>query len=187
MLRLLVSAGLVLAVSASPVLYLHESGAEALPRMRREAEAQFIMASPYEYLIPAAPAIYGTHPYASPRVTYTAPNVASAPSVVNTPNVAYKPTMYAANPVANPVANPEPFLFGSGGMFGGGRNYLNNNIGGKAEYGYGYGQRRYPTYGDYYRTHRYPLNDGWMNWDEDLRDKDTAKADKFGGKKDGGR
>ena len=184
---------MVLAVSASPVLYLHESGAEALPRMRREAEAQFIMArwgqflwieilwsahfslrickklalavresndsrnllereicpveynkiyilkarhnipysSPYEYLIPAAPAIYGTHPYASPRVTYTAPNVASAPSVVNTPNVAYKPTMYAANPVANPVANPEPFLFGSGGMFGGGRNYLNNNIGGK--------------------------------------------------------
>jgi len=46
----------------------------------------------------------------------------------------------------------------------------------------------YPTYGDYYRTHRYPINDGWMLWDEDLRDKDTAKADKFGsGKKDGGR
>jgi len=57
----------------------------------------------------------------------------------------------------------------------------------KADYG-NYGERKYPTYGDYYRTHRYPINDGWMLWDEDLRDKDTAKADKFGsGKKDGGR
>ena len=56
----------------------------------------------------------------------------------------------------------------------------------QADYG-NYGQRYYPSYGDYYRTHRYPLNDGWMLWDEDLRDKDTAKADKFGGKKDGGR
>ena len=56
----------------------------------------------------------------------------------------------------------------------------------KADYG-NYGDRYYPTYGDYYRTHRYPLNDGWMLWDEDLRDKDTAKAGKIGSHKDGGR
>merc|ERR1712039_190123 len=33
---------------------------------------------------------------------------------------------------------------------------------------------------------RYPLNDGWMLWDEDLRDKDTPKAGKIGSYKDGG-
>ena len=50
-----------------------------------------------------------------------------------------------------------------------------------------YGHRRkYPTYGDYYRTHRYPINDGWMLWDEDLRDLDS-KSNKIGLGKDGGR
>merc|ERR1712224_188772 len=92
-------------------------------------------------------------------------------------------------PVHETVVQPQvvtveqPFLFGSNGMGA----IWNNNMGGKADYD-GYGHRYYPTYGDYYRTHRYPINDGWMLWDEDLRDKDTAKADKFGsGKKDGGR
>ena len=56
----------------------------------------------------------------------------------------------------------------------------------KAEYDeHGY-RRRYPTYGDYYRTHRYPINDGWMLWDEDLRDLDS-KSNKIGSGKDGGR
>merc|ERR1712165_585115 len=83
---------------------------------------------------------------------------------VEEPKEVFKPTTY--------VASPQPFFFG---------------MNGKADYD-GYGHRYYPTYGDYYRTHRYPINDGWMLWDEDLRDKDPAKADKFGsGKKGGGR
>ena len=56
----------------------------------------------------------------------------------------------------------------------------------KAEYGNYAGRRPYPSYGDYYRTHRYPINDGWMLWDEDLRDLDS-KSDKIGSGKDGGR
>merc|ERR1711934_45689 len=164
MLQLLASAGLVLAVSASPVLYLQESGAEVHPRMRREAEAQFVVASPY--VIPAT--------YASPEVTFAAPNVMKAPTV---------PTMYSANPVAvaDPAANPEPFLFsmfGGGGYGMNGGSFFDNNLGGKADYG-NYGYRRYPSYGDYYRTHRYPINDGWMLWDEDLRDLDS-KSNKIG-------
>merc|ERR1712039_630320 len=58
--------------------------------------------------------------------------------------------------------------------------------GGKADYGHETGRRPYPVYGDYYRTHRYPLNDGWMLWDEDLRDLDS-KSNKIGSYKDGGR
>ena len=81
--------------------------------------------SPYvPYGIPAAvPATYTT--FASPKVTYTAPNMANAPivanspSVVNAPSMALKPTMYAANP----AANPEPFFFDN--------RYFNNNLGGK--------------------------------------------------------
>ena len=123
---------------------------------------------------------------------------------VNAPSVAFKPTVYSASP----AANPEPLFFGNFG-----RNYLNNNIGGKvglqhdtriinvscsvhfftiphfllkAEYGNYAGRRPYPSYGDYYRTHRYPINDGWMLWDEDLRDLDS-KSDKIGSGKDGGR
>jgi len=93
----------------------------------------------------------------------------------------FKPTTYVAQPAA------EPFFFNNMGRYGGMGWLGSNNMGGKADYG-NYGERRYPSYGDYYRTHRYPINDGWMLWDEDLRDKDTAKADKFGsGKKDGGR
>merc|ERR1712027_176055 len=94
----------------------------------------------------------------------------------------YVPANSYVQPVAQPVA--EPFFFGGGmyGMNGGyrGMGWLgSNNMGGKAEYGdYGMG-RKYPTYGDYYRTHRYPINDGWMLWDEDLRDMDS-KSNKIG-------
>merc|ERR1712241_1147137 len=94
--------------------------------------------------------------------------------------VSYKPTTYVAQPAA------EPFFFNNMGRYGGMGWLGSNNMGGKADYG-NYGDRYYPTYGDYYRTHRYPLNDGWMLWDEDLRDKDTAKAGKIGFGKDGGR
>merc|ERR1712241_156656 len=75
------------------------------------------------------------------------------------------------------TADPMFFNFGR---------YFNNNLGGKADYGHDAGRRKYPTYGDYYRTHRYPLNDGWMLWDEDLRDLDS-KSNKIGLGKDGGR
>jgi len=95
-----------------------------------------------------------------PQVSY----VQAAPQ-----QVSYTPTTYAADPMF--------FNFGR---------YFNNNIGGKADYGHDAGRRKYPTYGDYYRTHRYPLNDGWMKWDEDLRDLDS-KSNKIGSYKDGGR
>ena len=80
------------------------------------------------YVIPAT--------YASPEVTFAAPNVVKAPSAVNTPNVAFKPTMYSANPVAvaDPAANPEPFLFsmfGGGGYGMNGGSFFDNNLGGK--------------------------------------------------------
>merc|ERR1712241_510012 len=93
--------------------------------------------------------------------------------------VSYKPTTYVAQPAA------EPFFFNNMGRYGGMGWLGSNNMGGKADYG-DYGERYYPTYGDYYRTHRYPINDGWMLWDEDLRDKDS-KSDKIGLGKDGGR
>merc|ERR1712224_851028 len=95
---------------------------------------------------------------------------------VEEPKEVYTPTTY--------MASPQPVFFEKL-LFGGYKDYkYKSNYGG---YGHS-GRRNYPTYGDYYRTHRYPINDGWMLWDEDLRDKDTAKADKFGsGKKDGGR
>jgi len=107
-----------------------------------------------------------TTQYVQPQMVPQASYVQAAPQMV--------PTTYAANPVADPMF----FNFGR---------YFNNNIGGKADYGHEAGRRKYPSYGDYYRTHRYPLNDGWMKWDEDLRDKDTAKAGKIGFGKDGGR
>merc|ERR1711944_125499 len=132
----------------------------------------------YMYYVPA-------NSYVQPQAVYQ-PQVAyvQQPQVVAQPKTetAVKPTMYAAQPVAQPVA--EPFLFGNmmgGGMYGGyrGMGWLgSNNMGGKAEYG-DYGSRKYPTYGDYYRTHRYPINDGWMLWDEDLRDMDS-KSNKIG-------
>merc|ERR1712039_330335 len=107
--------------------------------------------------------VYPTVQYAvQPTVQYVQPATVQAAE----PKVEYKPTTYVAQPAAEPLGF--------------------NNMGGKAEYG-NYGDRYYPTYGDYYRTHRYPLNDGWMLWDEDLRDKDTPKAGKIGSYKDGGR
>merc|ERR1711936_357728 len=91
----------------------------------------------------------------------------------------FKPTTYVAQPAA------EPFFFNNMGRYGGMGWLGSNNMGGKADYG-NYGERRYPSYGDYYRTHRYPINDGWMLWDEDLRDLDS-KSNKIGLGKDGGR
>ena len=89
------------------------------------------------YVIPAAPGIFS--PYASPRVSQASSNVVKAPAVVNaqsavnTPNAAFKPIMYSANPVAEPAANPEPFLFGGGyGMNGG--SFFDNNLNGKVKF-----------------------------------------------------
>merc|ERR1711902_128255 len=84
-----------------------------------------------------------------------------------------------AAPHTRTVYTADPMFFNFG-------RYFNNNLGGKADYGHDAGRRKYPTYGDYYRTHRYPLNDGWMLWDEDLRDLDS-KSNKIGLGKDGGR
>merc|ERR1712203_784331 len=154
-------------------------------------------------LIASLAAAASAMPTADPQFMYYVPaNSYVQPQAVYQPQVAYvqqpqtvaqpktetvmKPTMYAAQPVAQPVAQPapEPFLFGNmmGGLGGGyrGMGWLgSNNMGGKAEYG-NYGMdRRYPSYGDYHRTHRYPINDGWMLWDEDLRDMDS-KSNKIG-------
>merc|ERR1712226_1727287 len=146
-------------------------------------------------LIASLAAAASAMPAADPQFMYYVPaNSYVQPQAVYQPQVAYvqqpqtvaqpktetvmKPTMYAAQPVA------QPFLFGNmmGGLGGGyrGMGWLgSNNMGGKAEYG-NYGMdRRYPSYGDYYRTHRYPINDGWMLWDEDLRDMDS-KSNKIG-------
>merc|ERR1712117_831297 len=126
-------------------------------------------------LIASLAAAASAMPTADPQFMYYVPTTSYVqPQAVYQPKTetVVKPTMYAAQPVAQPVA--EPFFFGGGmyGMNGGyrGMGWLgSNNMGGKAEYGdYGMG-RKYPTYGDYYRTHRYPINDGWMLWDEDLR------------------
>merc|ERR1711879_368885 len=94
--------------------------------------------------------------YVQPQAVYQ-PQVAyvQQPQAVAQPKTetVMKPTMYAAQPVAQPVA--EPFFFGGGmyGMNGGyrGMGWLgSNNMGGKADYGMNYGERRYPSYGDYY-------------------------------------
>merc|ERR1712038_1939326 len=141
-------------------------------------------------LIASLAAAASAMPTADPQFMYYVPaNSYVQPQAVYQPQVAYvqqpqavtqpktetvmKPTMYAAQPVA------EPFLYRGMGWLG------SNNMGGKADYG-NYGERRYPSYGDYYRTHRYPINDGWMLWDEDLRDLDS-KSNKIGSGKDGGR
>merc|ERR1711944_327601 len=145
-------------------------------------------------LIASLAAAASAMPTADPQYMYYVPAnsyVQPQPQAVAQPKTetVMKPTMYAAQPVAQPAA--EPLFFGNmmgGGMYGGyrGMGWLgSNNMGGKADYG-NYGERRYPSYGDYYRTHRYPINDGWMLWDEDLRDKDS-KSDKIGSGKDGGR
>merc|ERR1711912_57754 len=140
-------------------------------RKKRDAEAdpqyfatQFVDpmtgAKGYYPVVPATSYVQPTVQTVQPQVSY----VQAAPQV--TPQVR---TVYTADPMF--------FNFGR---------YFNNNLGGKADYGHDAGRRKYPTYGDYYRTHRYPLNDGWMLWDEDLRDLDS-KSNKIGLGKDGGR
>merc|ERR1712165_229476 len=127
-----------------------------------DADPQFI-ATPYVY--PYQPAVQTV-----PAVTsYTPSPVQTVPQVSYVQAAPHTRTVYTADPMF--------FNFGR---------YFNNNLGGKADYGHDAGRRKYPTYGDYYRTHRYPLNDGWMLWDEDLRDLDS-KSNKIGLGKDGGR
>merc|ERR1711879_752198 len=120
-------------------------------------------------LIASLAAAASAMPTADPQFYYVPATSYVQPQAVYQPQVAYvqqpqavaqpktetvvKPTMYAAQPVA------EPFFFNGFGM--------------------NYGERRYPSYGDYCRTHRYPINDGWMLWDEDLRDMDS-KSNKIG-------
>jgi len=118
--------------------------------------------------------------YYYPTTSYVQPQQPQVATVAAEPKtVSYTPTTYVAAPAA------EPFFFNMGNM-GRYNGWLgSNNMGGKADYG-NYGERKYPTYGDYYRTHRYPINDGWMLWDEDLRDLDS-KSNKIGSGKDGGR
>jgi len=122
---------------------------------------------------------YPTTSYVQPQVQYVQqPQVATVAAEPKT--VSYTPTTYVAAPAAEPLFfNRMMGGMGSYGWLG------SNNMGGKADYG-NYGERKYPTYGDYYRTHRYPINDGWMLWDEDLRDLDS-KSNKIGLGKDGGR
>merc|ERR1712154_450860 len=120
-----------------------------------------------------------TTSYVQPQVQYVQqPQVSTVAAEPKT--VSYTPTTYVAAPAAEPLFfNRMMGGMGSYGWLG------SNNMGGKADYG-NYGERKYPTYGDYYRTHRYPINDGWMLWDEDLRDLDS-KSNKIGSGKDGGR
>merc|ERR1712117_240903 len=108
-----------------------------------------------------------------PTTSYVQPTVQTVQPVQ--PQVSY----VQAAPQVRTVYTADPMFFNFG-------RYFNNNLGGKADYGHDAGRRKYPTYGDYYRTHRYPLNDGWMLWDEDLRDLDS-KSNKIGLGKDGGR
>merc|ERR1711941_122245 len=110
-----------------------------------------------------------------PTTSYVQPTVQTVQPVQTVPQVSY----VQAAPHTRTVYTADPMFFNFG-------RYFNNNIGGKADYGHDAGRRKYPTYGDYYRTHRYPLNDGWMLWDEDLRDLDS-KSNKIGLGKDGGR
>ncbi len=94
---------------------------------------------------------------------YATPKVAT----VHQPTTKVTPMTYAADP---------NFFF---------PNIFNNNFGGKASYDqHRYGNRGYEPY---YPPSLYPLNDGWMLWDEDLRDRDSKYTDKFGSNKDGGR
>merc|ERR1712027_244782 len=107
-----------------------------------------------------------------PATSYVQPTVQTVQPVQTVPQVSY----VQAAPHTRTVYTADPMFFNFG-------RYFNNNLGGKADYGHDAGRRKYPTYGDYYRTHRYPLNDGWMLWDEDLRDLDS-KSNKIGLGKD---
>jgi len=112
-----------------------------------------------------------------PATSYVQPTVQTVQTVQ--PQVSYVQAAPQVTPQVRTVYTADPMFFNFG-------RYFNNNLGGKADYGHETGRRPYPTYGDYYRTHRYPLNDGWMLWDEDLRDLDS-KSNKIGLGKDGGR
>merc|ERR1712018_186863 len=112
-----------------------------------------------------------------PTTSYVQPTVQTVQPVQ--PQVSYVQAAPQVTPQVRTVYTADPMFFNFG-------RYFNNNLGGKADYGHDAGRRKYPTYGDYYRTHRYPLNDGWMLWDEDLRDLDS-KSNKIGLGKDGGR
>jgi len=122
--------------------------------------------------------VYPTVQYAvQPTVQYVQPATVQAAE----PKVEYKPTTYVAQPAA------EPLFFNNMGFGRYGNGWLgSNNMGGKGMYDEREYKNKYPSYGDYYRTHRYPINDGWMLWDEDLRDLDS-KSNKIGSGKDGGR
>merc|ERR1712117_722709 len=112
-----------------------------------------------------------------PATSYVQPTVQTVQTVQ--PQVSYVQAAPQVTPQVRTVYTADPMFFNFG-------RYSNNNLGGKADYGHETGRRPYPTYGDYYRPHRYPLNDGWMLWDEDLRDLDS-KSNKIGLGKDGGR
>merc|ERR1712122_3696 len=112
-----------------------------------------------------------------PATSYVQPTVQTVQTVQ--PQVSYVQAAPQVTPQVRTVYTADPMFFNFG-------RYFNNNLGGKADYGHDAGRRKSPTYGDYYRTHRYPLNDGWMLWDEDLRDLDS-KSNKIGLGKDGGR
>jgi hypothetical protein len=177
---------------ASPYAYRYRRDAEAEP----EADSQVYMTSPYvaspyvatHQYSAATPYVYAnqypastyaatypaaTYPaatyasaYPQPAMTYAQPKIATTAGVVATP--------YAANPFF--------FNMGGGGIWG-------NNFGGKASYGGSQQKQGYPTangHDDHYHGH-FHINDGWGLYDEDLRDRDTPKSDKFGSNKDGGK
>jgi hypothetical protein len=171
----------------APFAYRHKREAEAEP----EADPQVYMAaSPYaypsaQYAYPAAQYAYPAAQYAYPTAYPTTSYQYVAPSVV-APTVSYKPTVHAPTVAYKPSvysAAADPLFFGMGSLF-------NNNFGGKASYGSNsYSPSGYPSaagHNDHYLGH-FHINDGWGLWDEDLRDQDTPKADKFGSNKDGGR
>merc|ERR1712178_27606 len=156
-MRLLVAAVLVAATSAAPT---------------PDADPQFIAT---QFVDPMTGA-KGYYPVV-PATSYVQPTVQTVQTVQ--PQVSYVQAAPQVTPQVRTVYTADPMFFNFG-------RYFNNNLGGKADYGHETGRRPYPTYGDYYRTHRYPLNDGWMLWDEDLRDLDS-KSNKIGLGKDGGR
>merc|ERR1719264_1251155 len=106
-------------------------------------------------LIASLAAAVSAMPAADPQMVYYYPGMTAG--YVQQPQV----TAYVQQPQVT-VKAAEPFFFNNMGFGRGGMGWLgSNNMGGKADYG-NYGERRYPSYGDYYRTHRYPINDGWM-------------------------
>merc|ERR1712027_289286 len=78
-----------------------------------------------------------------PATSYVQPTVQTVQPVQAVPQVSY----VQAAPHTTTVYTADPMFFNFG-------RYFNNNLGGKADYGHETGRRPYPTYGDYYRTHR---------------------------------